>query len=212
MLIFRPRIIIIAAYAAHNKCIGKNGQLPFRLPQDLQRFKKITMGKPIIMGRKTYESIGRILPGRENIIISGSIQNDIKGFAVCNELKQGLKYACWRMGEGAKFSDSTIAAKEFRTLWEQGYKRGASRSVDDVSYTDVMIIGGSQIYAQTINMAQYMHITEVDAEVEGCDAFFPKYDIDEWNIIKEKSYDDGGIPCIYRQLERKSWSQSQAHK
>ena len=172
----------------------------------MKRFKEITWGKPIIMGRKTYESIGKPLKGRENIIISGSIQNDIKGFAVCNELKQGLKYACWRMGEGAKFSDSTIAAKEFRTLWEQGYKRGASRSVDDVSYTDVMIIGGSQIYAQTINMAQYMHITEVDAEVEGCDAFFPKYDVSKWKVVDKISYYDGDIPCVYKILEHKDWS------
>ena len=206
MLIFKPRIIIIAAYATHNKCIGKNGQLPFRLPQDLQRFKKITMGKPIIMGRKTYESIGKPLPGRENIIISRSIQNDIEGFAVCNELKQGLKYACWRKGEGAKFSDSTIASKKFRYLWEHDYQLSASGSVHDVRYADVMIIGGAKIYAQTINDAQYMHITEVDAKVEGGDAFFPEYDISDWEVVNESPDYDGDIPCVYKTLKHKKWS------
>lgn len=63
------RISLIAAVAANN-VIGRAGKLPWHLPDDLKRFKRLTMGKPIIMGRATYESIGRPLPGRQNIVLS----------------------------------------------------------------------------------------------------------------------------------------------
>ncbi|MBU1620677.1 MAG: type 3 dihydrofolate reductase [Gammaproteobacteria bacterium] len=63
------RIAMIAAMA-NNRVIGKNNQMPWHLPADLKHFKKVTLGKPVIMGRKTYQSIGQALPGRRNIVIS----------------------------------------------------------------------------------------------------------------------------------------------
>jgi len=63
------RIAMIAAMA-NNRVIGKNNQMPWHLPADLKHFKKVTLGKPVIMGRKTYQSIGKALPGRRNIVIS----------------------------------------------------------------------------------------------------------------------------------------------
>ncbi len=65
----RPSIVLVAARAA-NGVIGRGGALPWRLPDDLARFKRITLGKPVVMGRKTYESIGRPLPGRANLVLS----------------------------------------------------------------------------------------------------------------------------------------------
>ena len=73
-----PRIDIIAA-VAENNVIGANGGLPFKLSTDLKRFKALTMGKPIIMGRKTYDSIGRPLPGRINIVISRQLDLAVEG-------------------------------------------------------------------------------------------------------------------------------------
>ncbi|MDN7124382.1 type 3 dihydrofolate reductase [Pseudidiomarina sp. 1APP75-32.1] len=67
------RIALIAAMA-HDRVIGKNGDMPWHLPAELQHFKRITMGKPVVMGRKTYESIGRPLPGRTNIVLSRKYQ------------------------------------------------------------------------------------------------------------------------------------------
>ena len=68
-----PRLELIAA-VARNGVIGRNGQLPWHLPDDLKHFKQLTLGHPILMGRRTYESIGRPLPGRRNIVISETLK------------------------------------------------------------------------------------------------------------------------------------------
>lgn len=74
-----------------NRAIGLNNQLPWHLPEDLKYFKRVTMGKPIAMGRKTYESIGRPLPGRENIVITRSQGVTIEGCTVIHDVKDLLK-------------------------------------------------------------------------------------------------------------------------
>ena len=83
-----PEVIVIAA-VAENGVIGKQGGLPWHLPEELKRFKRLTMGNPIIMGRKTHESIGRVLPGRRNIVLSSS---DLKapGIDVFSSLEAAL--------------------------------------------------------------------------------------------------------------------------
>ena len=78
--------------------IGANGGLPWRLSDDLKRFKRLTMGKPLIMGRKTHESIGRALPGRENIVLSRQDQHEAKGCRVFNDVEEALRH-CARQGE-----------------------------------------------------------------------------------------------------------------
>jgi len=74
-----------------NRAIGRNNQLPWHLPEDLKYFKRVTMGKPIAMGRKTYDSIGRPLPGRENIVITRSQGITIEGCTVIHDVKDLLK-------------------------------------------------------------------------------------------------------------------------
>jgi dihydrofolate reductase len=74
-----------------NRAIGLNNQLPWHLPEDLKYFKRVTMGKPIAMGRKTYDSIGRPLPGRENIVITRSQGTTIEGCTVIHDVKDLLK-------------------------------------------------------------------------------------------------------------------------
>lgn len=83
------RLSIIAAMS-ENYVIGKDNQLPWRLSADLQHFKKITWGKPILMGRKTYESIGRPLPGRRNIIITRNPEFQVEGCEITHSLEQAL--------------------------------------------------------------------------------------------------------------------------
>ena len=73
-----------------NRVIGKEGKLPWHLSDDLQRFKKLTMGHPIIMGRKTHESIGRVLPGRDNIILTHSGDYEVAGAHVCRSAQEAL--------------------------------------------------------------------------------------------------------------------------
>ena len=74
-----------------NRAIGRNNQLPWHLPEDLKYFKRVTMGKPIAMGRKTYDSIGRPLPGRENIVITRNQGVTIEGCTVIHDVKDLLK-------------------------------------------------------------------------------------------------------------------------
>lgn len=83
------RISAVVAMA-QNRAIGLNGQLPWRLPEDLKRFKTLTWGSPIIMGRKTYESIGRVLPGRQNILITRKHDYQVPGGFVASSLQEAL--------------------------------------------------------------------------------------------------------------------------
>jgi dihydrofolate reductase len=86
-----PRIYLVAAVAS-NGVIGVNGQLPWRLPEDLKRFKRLTLGHPVIMGRKTWESLGKLkpLPGRENIVVTRSAGYDAPGAALATSLEGAL--------------------------------------------------------------------------------------------------------------------------
>lgn len=85
----KPIISLVAAMAK-NRVIGKNNQMPWHLPADLAHFKKVTLGKPIIMGRKTYESIGRPLPGRKNIVISRNPDYQLEGCDTVTSLENAL--------------------------------------------------------------------------------------------------------------------------
>ncbi len=84
-----PKVILIVAMA-RNRVIGKDGALPWRLPEDLKRFRSLTMGHPIVMGRKTYDSIGRALPGRRNIVISRQRDLAIEGVETATSLDAAL--------------------------------------------------------------------------------------------------------------------------
>jgi dihydrofolate reductase len=88
----RPRICLIAALAA-NRVIGKNNALPWHLPADLKRFKALTLGHPVVMGRKTYESIGRPLPGRRNLVITRNRGYSAPGCEVVHSLDAAIS-AC----------------------------------------------------------------------------------------------------------------------
>lgn len=77
---------------SRNRVIGKNNQLPWRLPEDLKRFKELTMGHPIIMGRKTYESIGKPLPGRTNIVLTKDTAYQVGGIQVARSLEEALNF------------------------------------------------------------------------------------------------------------------------
>ena len=140
-----PKIVLVAAYS-QNGAIGRDGDMPWRLPSDLKHFKAATLGTPVVMGRKTYLSIGKPLPGRANIVVSRS------GFSA----------------EGVETVESLDAALEL------------ARSHAQASGTDqVSVIGGGQIYAASIDRADELLLTEVEAEIEG-DTVFPKIDSNLW--------------------------------
>ncbi len=94
-------ISLIVAMAA-NRCIGRDGRLPWQLPEDLQRFKQLTMGHSLLMGRKTFESIGRPLPGRTSYVLSRTPGFSIQGCRVVSDLEHAID-AAERAGENELF-------------------------------------------------------------------------------------------------------------
>ncbi|WLR91082.1 dihydrofolate reductase [Shinella zoogloeoides] len=88
----KAKIVLVVA-VANNGVIGRDGDLPWRLPSDLKRFKQLTLGKPVLMGRKTWDSIGRPLPGRPNIVITRDITFSAPGAEVVSSLDAGLEAA-----------------------------------------------------------------------------------------------------------------------
>lgn len=144
-------INIIVAFSENN-VIGNKGKLPWYIPADLKRFKQLTMGHPVIMGRKTLDSIGRPLPGRTNLIIT---------------TKFGLNYA-----ECNPFSNVDQALKYALKLDKE-----------------IFIIGGAQIYKQTIDLADRIYLTKIHESFEG-DAFFPELNLKEWTLDFEEFFTD----------------------
>jgi dihydrofolate reductase len=135
-----PRLEVVAAVAA-NGVIGRGGQLPWRLPDDLRHFKALTLGHPVIMGRRTFESIGRPLPGRLNVVVSATLAAPpAAGVEVAASLEHALRVAASSSAAGPVF-----------------------------------VIGGAALYEAAIPRAAVLHLTEVDADVEG-DAVFPAWD------------------------------------
>ncbi len=136
---------------ARNCVIGKNNALPWRLSSDLKRFRCITMGHPIIMGRKTYESIGRPLDGRKNIVITRNPEFRPDGVTVAGSIDEALGLAN-----------------------------------DD----EIMIIGGADIYAQTLSRADRIHLTLIHENFDG-DAYFPEIDSKEWKEAEREDIEPG---------------------
>ena len=139
-------ITIIAAIGKNNE-LGKDNQLLWHLPEDLKYFKKMTLEHPIIMGRKTYESIGKPLPNRTNIVVSRKESWFEEGILIVPSIKEAIKHA--------------------KKINEQ-----------------IFIIGGGNIYEQTIDLADCLKITQVDFQTKA-DAFFPKIDENIWQKTNE---------------------------
>jgi dihydrofolate reductase len=150
-----------------NRLIGRGNALPWHLPADLKHFKSITMSKPIIMGRKTYESIGKPLPGRRNIVITRNPNYQAPGCDVVTSLDAALK---------------------------------AAGNVDEI-----MIIGGTQIFQESLPVTQRIYLTLIDHEFEG-DAWFPEYDLKKWKVSAEEKHrhqdSDTGFEYKFLQLDR----------
>ncbi len=130
-----------------NREIGVDNQLPWHLPKDLKHFKEITSGHPIIMGRKTYESIGKPLPNRTNIVISRKKDWFEEGILIVGSIKEAIKFG---------------------------------QKIDE----DIFIIGGGNIFEQTMDIADKLEVTEIKTNIEA-DTFFPKIDPKIWTKTDE---------------------------
>lgn len=144
-----PEVVLIVA-VAENGIIGSQGAMPWRLKSDMRRLKAMTIGKPVVMGRKTFESIGRPLPARTNIVITRDA-----GFRA----------------RGAVVTTSVLAARDIAR--GDALRRFA---------TEIAVIGGAEIYAQWMDDADRLEITEVHAKPEG-DTRFAAIDAAIWEEV-----------------------------
>ena len=145
--------VTIVAAVARNGVIGVDGGLPWHLPDDLRRFKELTLGHVLVMGRKTYESIGHPLPGRTTVVVTRSAE--------------------WDPGSG-----EVVVASGVPEAIE------AAAAIDD----EVFVVGGAQVYAAALPLADRLELTFVDDEPEG-DTTFPAVAWDDWVELRGEEGD-----------------------
>lgn len=138
-------MISISVAMTKDRIIGRDNDLPWHLPEDLKQFKERTLGHPVIMGRKTYESIGRPLPRRRNILVSRTLTEAPEGTELFSTLEAALE---------------AVAREE-----------------------ESFIIGGAEIYRQTLDRSDRLYISRVEGEYHG-DTRFPEFSPLQW-ILKE---------------------------
>jgi dihydrofolate reductase len=142
-----PQLALIVAHD-RRRAIGVGGRLPWHLPDDLKHFKALTHGQAVLMGRRTFDSIGRALPGRQNLVLSRDRAFAAEGVEVYADLPSALA-ACRR--------------------------------------DECWIIGGGEIYALGLSLAERLEITEVDVELPHADAWFPAWPTGEF-VEAERSH------------------------
>ena len=138
-----------------NRMIGRANALPWRLPDEMRHFVRTTKGKPVIMGRKEFDSVGKPLPGRTNIVLTRNSTWHAEGVHVVRSLDEALHLA----------------------------RRVASRTGVD----EIMVIGGGEIYALALPVADRLYMTVLDVELDG-DVFFPPFDKSEWTEVSREDH------------------------
>jgi dihydrofolate reductase len=151
------KISMIAAMA-NNRVIGANNAMPWHLPADLKHFKKVTLGKPIVMGRKTYESIGKALPGRLNIVISSDKSYRLEDATVVNSCEQAIDTANNYFG------------------------------TQEPKQPELMIIGGGTIYQHFLPLCHRLYLTHIDLTVEGDTHFPDYLADYSWQELESESH------------------------
>jgi dihydrofolate reductase len=164
------RIALVVAIAA-NRVIGAAGGIPWRIPEDMRHFRNVTIGRPCIMGRRTWESLPKKpLPGRSNIVVSRNPAYNAPGACVAISFQAALS-------------------------------RAEHESPDEIA-----IIGGAEIYAAALSLADLIHLTEVHAVFDG-DIFFPELGCEDWQeIVREEHMTLEGIGFAFVTLQR--WSEN----
>ena len=157
--------IIVAM--AENGVIGRNGGLPWHLASDLKLFKDFTMGHTLLMGRKTFDEVGKPLPGRRTILITRQEDFRPPGVSIAHSMDEALRL----LPEGE----------------------------------ETFVVGGSQIYAQTLPLATRLYLTLVKANVDG-DTWFPALNFEDWTEVSRKDYladERNDYPFTFKLFERR---------
>lgn len=144
-------MISIIVAVARNGVIGDRNSLLWHISEDLRNFRRVTSGHPVVMGRNTFLSLGRPLPGRTNVVVSRTA-GEIEGCRVVRSLEEAF---------------SLFAADE-----------------------EVFVIGGAQVYAQAMPLAERLYLTRVEHDYEG-DTSFPAWDRTQWRLVSEERFERG---------------------
>lgn len=166
----QQEIILIAA-VSRNNVISIDGKIPWRIKEDMEHFRTLTIPHPVIMGRVTYESIPkkfRPLPNRQNVVLTNNTSFSEKGVYVAHSLDDALNF----LGDRRSF-------------------------VDGIDYSKIFIGGGQQVYEVAMKDATSLEITHVDQYVEGLQMrYFPKIDTTQWKEQKRKGKDKQGYSFV----------------
>lgn len=159
-------MISIIVAVAHNGVIGDKNALLWHISEDLKYFKALTTGHPVVMGRKTWESIGRPLPNRTNVVLTRE-ERTFEGARTAHSLEEAV---------------AMFAPDE-----------------------EVFVIGGAQIYAEALPVADRLYLTRVEHDYEG-DAHFPAWNEEEWQLVASESFACGAkypYPFAFERYERR---------
>jgi dihydrofolate reductase len=150
--------IALIVCMARNRVIGRDRRMPWRMPSDMKHFKALTMGKPVVMGRATFDSIGRALPGRPSFVVSRQQGLDRPGAVVLPDLGSAIL---------------------------------AARSVAESSgASEIMVLGGGEIYRQALALAERIYMTVLDVELAG-DTQFPELSDQQWKVQSRTPLETG---------------------
>ena len=170
---------IIACISKDNRAIGYQNRLLYHLPSDMVRFRELTTGHTIVMGRKTFDSLPNgALPHRRNIVVSKSLK-EIDGGEVYPTLEEALR---------AAQGDTLSAPKEDTGI---------------ASPEEIFIIGGESIYRQALPAARKLYLTIVDKEPEQADTFFPVIDSSAWEVTEKEMRNENGLSFSFLTYIRK---------
>jgi dihydrofolate reductase len=162
----KSRVSLILAMS-ENGVIGVANGLPWHLPAELRHFRAVTMGHPIIMGRKTHESIGRVLPGRRNIVVTRNRQYTSDGVEVTHSVTEAIE----------RCSDTN----------------------------EIFVIGGAELYSQTIDKADRIYLTLVHTRIEGGDTYFQAISPEIWREterVASPADENNPLACEFIVYER----------
>ncbi len=154
--VFLFLMISLIAAAAENYAIGQDNQLLWTLPNDMKFFKNTTWGMPVVMGRKTFESLGKPLPGRTNFVITRQKDWTSEGVTVATDINDALQKAA------------------------------------ETNSKEIFVIGGGEIYWQSMAVADRIYLTRVHAEFPEADAYFPDIEEDQWKLICNEDFEQDG--------------------
>ena len=159
---------------SENGVIGVNNAIPWHLPNDLKHFKALTVNKPIIMGRKTFESIGRPLPQRENIVLTRDPAFTAEGIRVALSLEDAVNIALEYVAASCQSDDDSAGVS-----------------------SEIMLIGGAQLYALALeqNLIDTIYLTTVHTRIDG-DAYFPALDAHAWRVLSSETHQADPKHCF----------------